>query len=351
MSKSLHELFNIDPHTVREALSAMEEGTTLEKVASTYLHYSTSEVSDYYLPYSTKNDKIQVVPDGNKETHAQIIKEVKKTCGVAMRRLRSVLIGKAATVTEYEKQWGTLNTRALPRLLTTGYNRVFKQKKMGQVLKARLCILIDQSGSMAGQEINEARKAATLFGEFAWSMKIPSEILGFTTVESSAGYNRFLEATKEDQERYTRWCHLEINIYKQYHEDWKQTGHRLLNLRAKNHNLDGESVMIAANRLLLAAQPGERLILFVISDGLPEQAVYSYTPQHQKYLKTAVDKILKAGIECVGIGINTKSVELYYPNYVIINDAAQLTEAQLSKLRDLLELGQKGRLTPRKEIL
>lgn len=348
----LKELFDVDPSELEKEAAEIEGGAArrLGEKAGEYRHYKTTD-KQFYLPYTTELDVVEVVESGDKGMFQRDLKEVKATSGVVMRKLRNLLVGRAAVVTEYDKQFGKLNPRSLPRMLTTGYPRVFKQKRMGEVLNCSMSILIDQSGSMHGHEITEARKAAILFGEFAHTLDIPFEILGFTTVTMHGGDTAYRKATKADQDSFTRWDQMEINIFKQFHESWRKVGNRMSNLRAKNHNLDGEAVRIAAQRLLLARRnPHERLILFAISDGLPEQCVSRYRPNHQHYLKVVVNEVLAAGVECIGIGIDTDSVERYYPNWIRINDASKLQAAQLDKLREVLLAGKKGQGKHRKKL-
>jgi cobalamin biosynthesis protein CobT len=188
----------------------------------------------------------------------------------------------------------------------------------------------------------EARRAAVLFGEFCHHQKIPFEILSFTTRGFELCYKRFQEASPEDQKKYTRWGDLKITVYKEFHEQWKRVGHRLSNLKADSHNYDGEAVKVATQRLLLARKNNERLILFVFSDGMPEQAIESCQPHHQWYLKKVVKESQALGVECVGIGICTDSVKKYYPNWIVIDDPTKLAATQLEKLKEVLSFMKKS---------
>ncbi len=124
-------------------------------------------------------------------------------------------------------------------------------------------------------------------------------------------------------------------MYKRFDEQWRRVGHRIQHMSGRDQNYDGESVQIAAQRLLMAAQPGERKLLFVFSDGSPVQSIYEHADAHQEYLRTVTGYLPEVGIEAIGIGICTEAVKHYYPNWVVINDPRQLSGAQMSKLREV----------------
>lgn len=332
------------PELLEEQLKAMEEqakelGSLISSQASRFRHYDTTKTEDVYLPYTTAHDEINIVEDGDKAKFSEILREVKRSSGVLLRKLKASLLSRYRAQMEYDKTWGKLNTKALPRLLVSGYPKVFKRKVTAETLNCRFSLLVDQSGSMRGNKNKEAIRAAILFGEFANQMGIPFEILGFTTTDFSVPDQQFNKATPAERKRFTRWGFLEINIYKQFHEDWRKVGHRLTNMKARCHNYDGEAVMFAAKRLLAAKGSNEeRSLLFVFSDGQPEQAIYGFQPHHQRYLKKVTEQVQRNGIECFGIGIMTDSVKRYYKNWVTIDDPSQLQGAQIEKLKEALQL-------------
>jgi cobalamin biosynthesis protein CobT len=339
------EEFDVDPE---EITKAMEEtggaGGSISSAVGHYRHYETETTTDTYIPYDTSRDVIQTADSGDKAQFSDEIREMKKSSGVLVRRLKAALLTRYRAQMEYDQTWGKLNTRALPRLLISGYPKVFKRKVVSESLSARFSLLIDQSGSMRGRKSQEARRAAILFGEFADKMGIPFEILGFTSVSFEEESKTFSDASEEDQRRYTRWGQLEINIYKHFHEDWRKVGHRLMNLQGRCHNYDGESVLLAAKRLLAAkSNPNERSVLFVFSDGLPEQHIYQFQPHHQRYLKRVAEQVQQNGVECFGIGIMTDSVSRYYNNWTTIDNPAQLQGAQIEKLKEALQLNKSRR--------
>lgn len=291
---------------------------------------------DYYCPYSTKEDVIVYAEDGNKTWFAESIRTMKGQVGAMMRQLRMAVKGRAKVITERDKTFGSLNVKAFPRLLLRSDPRVFKQKSIGITTNVRISLLVDQSGSMSGTKIVNARYACMAFGEFCFSMKIPFEVLGFSTVNSSGGRLRYDNASKEEQALYTRWDNLLTWIYKDFDEDWHKVGHRLEHMKAWSENVDGESVLIAAKRLVRTTRRGERAILIVLSDGFPAQPLGHLRDIHKKHLADVIYTLDKSNVTCIGIGVNSKAVENFYPKHVVIQDLQHLTEEPLNQIKQIL---------------
>ena len=93
-------------------------------------------------------------------------------------------------------------------------------------------------------------------------------------------------------------------------------GEALTYINGMCQNLDGESVLWAAKHALETARDADRVVLFVISDGLPAGADDSSL--EGPYLKRTVEMVARAGIEVYGLGIGIgyqKTVfQEYYPD-------------------------------------
>jgi cobalamin biosynthesis protein CobT len=98
------------------------------------------------------------------------------------------------------------------------------------------------------------------------------------------------------------------------------------------NNVDGESVLTAAKRLLTRREP--RKVMIVLSDGQPSAVGI---PAHlQSHLKRAVQTCEDMGIEMIGIGIETDSVKYYYPKHVVLRHANELPAAVMGELKRFL---------------
>jgi cobalamin biosynthesis protein CobT len=78
----------------------------------------------------------------------------------------------------------------------------------------------------------------------------------------------------------------------------------------------------------------KRHILMVFSDGQP--ACPGDNAALRAHLKNSVAMIEKAGVDVIGIGIQTKAVENYYSKHVVLNDVDQLAGEVMQQLRKFL---------------
>lgn len=343
--KGALDSFGVDPETAHEAAEDVEElrsrsSKIEDEVAGLRKHYDTRGVT-FYAPYTTKHDKIEVIKANAraKEAFVDARSSVRESTGVLTRKLRMSMASIRKIQIQRGQEWGALSPSRLARFLVSDDSRVFERKGFKQDVFAYVSLLVDLSGSMHGKKIREARKAVIAFGEFLNAVRIPFEILGFTTAGFSS--KEYQNADDALRRQFTRWDKLKIEVYKEFHEQWKKTGPRVMNMEAHCHNVDGESVLIAAQRLQRAAPVGARRILFVFSDGYPEYLNYRTQPNAQAHLKRVVRRCMDNGIELIGIGICSDSVAEYYPDHIVVNNASDLAAAELQKLKEYLIQGRR----------
>ncbi len=183
-----------------------------------------------------------------------------------------------------------------------------------------------------------------MFAEVLAQLRIPFEVLGFTSGPHTDGQHRFYAATPEDRAIFARWGGLRTIVYKDFGEDFRRVSGRLdamARFGKGEANYDGESLLLAARRLAAASRPGERRILLVLSDGLPAGTVTAHPlwSRQQEHLHTAVRQVRAAGIELFGIGIESDSVRRYYPEHVVVTSAADLPRETVRALDQLLRPG------------
>jgi cobalamin biosynthesis protein CobT len=97
-------------------------------------------------------------------------------------------------------------------------------------------------------------------------------------------------------------------------------------------NVDGESVMYAAQRLLKQKQPSK--IMIVLSDGEP--AGPGDGSELRSHLKQVVKDLTKVGVNMVGVGIQTHSVEEFYPKSIHLNNIEDLPKTVIHQIRDAI---------------
>ena len=98
------------------------------------------------------------------------------------------------------------------------------------------------------------------------------------------------------------------------------------------NNIDGESIEIAARRLLARREEGK--IMIVLSDGYP--ACAGDRGDQNAKLKEVVREVSSTGMKVVGIGIESDAVRSFYPKNLVLRDVADLPTTVIKELRHLL---------------
>ena len=177
-------------------------------------------------------------------------------------------------------------------------------ERIGQVKTNRICVgvLIDESGSMGGEEIDKARQAAIFLNEVFKKMRdVELFIYGHSADIRHTG------AT-------------EINVYK---EPGKATDmYALGSVHARSENRDGTAIFATAKRI--RQQTKNNGILFVLSDGGPCARGYHGASAIEDVRK----KVLKAeamGFQVIQIAINTcvPSAQMFN-HYITMTDIKNL---------------------------
>ncbi|MBQ3570657.1 MAG: hypothetical protein IJA20_08320 [Methanocorpusculum sp.] len=130
--------------------------------------------------------------------------------------------------------------------------RVFTKRRVPSRSDVHICIAIDNSGSMGGNSIAQARTAAIVLAEVFGKMDLPTSIFGFTadTKGVDVYHEHFLTGRNTKRDRL-----------------------RLMSATSRANNFDGYSIRYAAS--LLESKPQIHKLLIVISDGQPACGAYS----------------------------------------------------------------------------
>lgn len=302
-------------------------------------NYRSRPGRDRYLIYTTENDVIENITTGDKTATAEFLAESRQMVNTIRQKFRLNLLTKTMNRWESGKRRGKIDCHSLHRVTLGTGKDVFRNRVVSQGFDTVASLYIDHSGSMYPNNMDMAAMAALIFGECLNDIGIPFEIVGYSTGEFNEGKEAYLKASKSEQDMYTRWGRLWMGIYKNFDEQWLTSRHRVLNMsrNGKYNTYDGESIRIAAQRLV--ARREERKILFVFSDGYPCPNVPMFTEIHCAYLKTIALEIEKH-IEVFAIGIQSDAVKEYYTNSVVINKLSDLPSVMLSELDRLIRQGQ-----------
>ena len=318
---------------------------TVQRFLSEKAREALAGAEGAYLVYTTEHDVTELAPAGDRASYQRLIRESSGEVSAIKRTLARTLLASRKTRWERGLARGKLNPGALHKIPLGADRRVFRQREEAPAFNTRVCLLVDHSGSMMGSRIALAARAAAVFSEVLAQLRIPFEVLGFTSGSHADGHRRYHAAPHEDRAIFARWGALRTLLYKSHAEDFRRVSGRLDSMArftSGESNYDGESLLIAARRLAEASRAGERRILFVFSDGCPAGTVTT-SPHWQRqcgHLHQAIREIRGSGTELFGIGIESDSVREYYgQDFVIVNSAADLPRETVRALDRMLRRG------------
>lgn len=187
--------------------------------------------------------------------------------------------------------------------------------------KKDVCVVlaIDQSGSMRGENINSARKAAIVFAEALDKLHIPYYIVGYSADEHSRG--------RADHRHFVTW------------KSSKKAKTSLCRMQAHYENFDGYSIRYAAK--LLEGRREKYKLLFVISDGAPACSVYDRSSGIEDTIM-AVKDARKIATTVFGIGLGhycpTSLLQRFYgSDFIGVSDPSLLTTILCKKLEKVIK--------------
>ena len=234
---------------------------------------------------------------------------------------------------------GKLDQRSLSKIFT-GSDKVFYKRLVRPDVNMEFTLLIDCSGSMVASAsdsdkvVDRLRLAAQCASALSITLdliNIKNECLGFTTMHSEdvplvKGYDRvrplrhLIIKDKNVPFHQCRYNFSELAYYQDAYE-----------------NIDGESVLWAAQRALAGSDPMSKKVLVVFSDGSPQ----SY-PEDNKtlntHLKSVIKRVSDAGLLVIGVGLQSNHVKKFYENYLVCNDLSVFAEVFFEAYRRLLRL-------------
>lgn len=242
------------------------------------------------------------------------VKKMSQRSAQFASQLKKVLMYRANDTKLFGQKSGKINTPQLFRAKTDG--RVFKQVTPGKKTSARICVLVDQSGSMHGQKAYDAALASMLLAQACARIKVPVSVYGFN---SPANCNLYQ--------------YIPFDGYLKYRDN--------LNLvkRAQGGNRDSLAYFHAAIDLAKHAKKGEKLVMIVISDGSPADDGMYYGAPAIKDLKNFISYFKKKkGISAIGVGIgdDTAHIPQIYENYSLVPDVDELPEELLKILKKIM---------------
>lgn len=325
---------------LKDTKNNYSEGMT-KKIAE---HASKDVKKAKYSVFSNDGDVIEPLQVPKKEYKDEMFKKledkVSSMVGPMQKDLERAIVARSKSVWENGLRKGKLNNSSLARLASTKDDRVFRKRHDSTTKNVAVSLVVDMSGSMSGSKIHTAAAASYALSSVLERLKIPHEVICFTTHTTSKQHYARMEKIREAQSkysiRYSRVENLYMPIIKGYDErintETKRRFGFLPHSGMMANNIDGECVEIAARRLASRKEAGK--IMMVLSDGSP--AGHGDYAALEWHLKDVVQSIEKSKINIIGIGIQDSSVKRFYDKHIVINEVEELPGLVISRLRSML---------------
>ena len=217
-------------------------------------------------------------------------------------------------VTVSGKYYGTkFNAASIAR---GDYRYFSKQYDLEEAPSLAVAVCIDESGSMCGEKCQAAKRLAIMLYEYCSILKIPTLIYGHTTKSDGVKMYCYTDYLKQDpNDRY-----------------------RLMNVSSRNCNRDGYVIRFLKARL--EEMPADHKLLFVISDGAPNDGSYTGTAAMADLQEITKDCDAQ-GITLISaaVGSDRDSINAIYGrnHFLDISDLSALPLLITNKIKSLLK--------------
>ena len=299
-----------------------------------------------YRPFTKDMDVIEEFkPTASQSDQAHRLEalenKVKEHIAPLQRHLERCIAAKSHSRMIPGHRSGRINPTALHRIVT-GDERLFRRKHVSRTKDAAISLVVDLSGSMAGEKVELAMETAFAMSTSLDRLNITHEVIGFTTVSfpSSTSDGRSTYDTLREMSAISaapsRIEPIYMPIFKPFNTRFTNERRRAMasyNEVFLRNNTDGEAVEYAARRL--AGRTEGRKIMIVLSDGLPYAGPGDQIAQAW-HLRQTVKRLTAAGIETFGIGIMDSSVSEFYPKHVVLHNLEELPKTVMQQLEKLL---------------
>jgi hypothetical protein len=299
-SAMIHFSHATDKEGAAAEIEGLEPGGRSSRYSGVHHNFSPSEIT--YV----KGKSLSSSPSDVIDNSRGFVNAVRQALQVMTRKR-----------TEYGVKRGKLHAGLYHRLLDDNpkvQQKVFKHSTPTTATDCAVTLLVDYSGSMGGEKIKMAKKAAASLCYITEQMiGVPTEILTFTDDLGGGKPNLLIGIAKEFGEKVP----AEV-VHGRLHAIQEKT--------SLIQNCDGEALLVAYHRIKHRKE--KRKLIIVLSDGAP--ASYAENGDQRQHTLKVTKEIQASGVELYGVGIEDSSVEAYYKEHIVINNIDELIPSLLT---------------------
>lgn len=289
-----------------------------------------NDTREFTSTSAISSDAAKAVVDGlnNPEGHVAY-NTTRAEIGGAMERagraLRRSLQAEAKVSWQSGRENGWLDSRLVAEA-ALGRRNVYRRRHEKKAINTALQLLIDNSGSMDGTNIETCRKIAILISEALLGTPVTFEVLGYTSSSDASDDANAKVAVL--QQRGLAACANVSNIYV-----YKAFGQPPQKARLSIGNIDrmpsagtpmAPALLAAFARL--NARPEPRKVMFFLGDGAPDD------PPRTK----AVAKKIQQKCDLIGFGIRTEALKKYCRKHVYVPSIEVVPDLMMKEVTSLL---------------
>ena len=299
----------------------VKEKTLKEKLQK--IMEKSKEISDDYTAYTGEDEIIKAEKD--KEGYETARKQISATIAQLANYTEDALKAMSRVAYQRNLERGKIDSRKLVGLSKSLTRKVFYKTTDGIDLNVAVTVMIDESGSI-GYMCHQLRSLAIAFSEVFEKLNIKFEVIGFTTA-----WNR---SRLGENSGAIRVVPMKIYEHKNFNEPYPVAKYKLGSINSYNCNIDGETLLLAFKRI--NQQKVNRRIIFVLSDGMPNQGYNSRALY--RHLNDSIKFVRMNGTEVYGFGIGTNEPEKFYgkDNFVYLEDIGKLGSSFFNRFREIV---------------
>ena len=313
--------------SIEEMLKGEDLSDTIERMTAEVSQDSVDDDDDHYTADTTRDE--WRIPSENVEAYEIARNEVSCSVAKLTKYMENALQSMARSKKLSDRDRGALDKRKLHLVAKSLSKKVFYKMRDGKKLNTCVSIVIDESGSMDGEQEESVRCLAIALAECLTKLNIPFEIAGFSTTG---------RIPRDTPYWITRSNPMIVKLYKSFEERYQPVRTRLGSISSYNNHVDGEALEMMAYRMRNRKE--QRKVIISLSDGEP-YAGQGNSMAFRNNLKRVVKKLCATGYEVYGFGINTTSPKKYYgeKNFVYLNSIRGMGESFFKKLFDIIGKG------------
>jgi len=245
---------------------------------------------------------------------------------VALRpRMLSFFRGQKETRRVHRQAKGRRLGRTVSEVVYRDKPRPFQTKTTRKLRDSVVSLVLDESGSMGAYE-EHARMILASLALTIGELRIPHEVIGFTTSRYKAVQLDPNDDWYDVQNTFTRINPLRFRIFRKFDEPFNVNSYRkLTHTDASALTPLPDAIEFAGSRLVTRKE--DQKIMFVVTDGQPYYGEMNWTTQdYLNMMQTQVDQFKKMGVEVlfVGVGYSAGYVE-QFENSIFLGDSNNFT--------------------------